>query len=138
MAGGLPGVPPGIPVAVSIHARRDVPALPDLVFNAAADPARLAAWLPEPYEVVGRNGDVLIVREGDEPRQLRLAADYDRLLLTWEPLSGHGCRGELEVSLAGVAASVVELRVDDCPDERFPARMLESLAGEVEQNLTAG
>ncbi|MFC6092649.1 hypothetical protein Q5530_36585 [Saccharothrix sp. BKS2] len=123
---------------MTIHARRDVPALPDLVFNAAADPSRLASWLPEPYQVVGRNGDVLILREEDDPRQLNLAADYDRLLLTWEPLSGHGCRGELRVSLSGVAASVVELSVDDCADEQFPARMLEALAGEVEQNLTAG
>jgi hypothetical protein len=123
---------------VTIHARRDVPALPDLVFAAAADPARLASWLPEPYEVVGRNDDVLIVREGGEPRQLNLAADYDRLLLTWEPLAEHGCRGELRVSLSGVAGSVAELRVDDCPDEQFPARVLEALAGDVERNLTAG
>jgi hypothetical protein len=123
---------------VSIHARRDVPALPDLVFAAAADPARLATWLPEPYQVVGRNEDVLILREDGEPRQFHLAADYDRLLLTWEPLAERGCRGELEVSLSGVAASVVELRVDGCPDEQFPARLLESLAGEVERDLTAG
>ncbi|QFZ19148.1 SRPBCC family protein [Saccharothrix syringae] len=123
---------------MSIHARRDVPALPDLVFNAAADPSRLAAWLPAPYEVVGRNNDTLILHENGEPRQLNLAADYDRLLLTWEPLADHGCRGHLQVSLSGVAASVVELQVDDCPDDQLPARLLEALANEVEQNLTAG
>jgi hypothetical protein len=123
---------------VTIHARRDVPALPDLVFNAAADPARLASWLPDPYEVVGRTDDVLILRRHREPHQVRLAADYDRLLLTWEPLADHGCRGALRVSLVGVAGSVAELEVDDCPDDQFPARLLEALANEVEQNLTAG
>ncbi|MFE9748875.1 SRPBCC family protein [Saccharothrix saharensis] len=123
---------------MTIHARRDVPALPDLVFNAAADPARLASWLPEPYRVVGRSDDVLILRAHDGPHQVSLAADYDRLLLTWSPLAGRGCRGDLRVSLAGAAGSVAELRVDDCPDEQLPARMLEALANEVEQNLTAG
>lgn len=123
---------------MTIHARRDVPALPDLVFNAAADPARLAAWLPAPYEVVGRTEDVLIIRGHDEPRQLQLAADYDRLLLTWEPLADHGCSGALRVSLAGVAGSVAELRVDGCPDDQLPARLLEALGNEVERNLTAG
>jgi hypothetical protein len=124
--------------AVTIHARRDVPALPDLVFNAAADPARLASWLPDPYQVVGRTDDVLILRANGEPHQVSLAADYDQLLLTWEPLAGHGCRGELRVSLAGVAGSVAELQVDDCPDDQLPSRLLEALANEVEQNLTAG
>jgi hypothetical protein len=124
--------------AVTIHARRDVPALPDLVFNAAADPARLASWLPDPYQVVGRSDDVLILRAQDGPHQVSLAADYDRLLLTWSPLADRGCRGELRVSLAGAAGSVAELSVDDCPDEQLPARMLEALANEVEQNLTAG
>jgi hypothetical protein len=123
---------------VTIHARRDVPALPDLVFNAAADPARLAAWLPSPYQVIGRSDDVLILREHDAPHQVSLAADYDRLLLTWEPLAGHGCRGELRVSLVGAAGSVAEISVDDCPDDQLPARLLEALANEVEQNLTAG
>jgi hypothetical protein len=123
---------------VTIHARRDVPALPDLVFNAAADPARLASWLPAPYQVVGRTDDVLILRRHDEQRQVQLAADYDRLLLTWEPLADHGCRGALRVSLAGVASSVAELQLDGCPDDQFPARLLEALANEVEQNLTAG
>ena len=115
-----------------------MPALPDLVFNAAADTVRLASWLPGPYQVVGRTDDVLILRADDEPHQVSLAADYDRLLLTWEPLAEHGCRGELRVSLAGAAGSVAELRVDDCPDDQFPSRMLEALANEVEQNLTAG
>ncbi|MDQ2585565.1 SRPBCC family protein [Saccharothrix yanglingensis] len=127
---------------MTIHARRDVPALPDLVFNAAADPSRLASWLPGPHEVVGRSDDVLILRGGgsvDEgQRQVQLAADYDRLLLTWEPLADEGCRGELRVSLAGAAGSVAELTVDGCPDEQFAARFLEALANEVEQNLTAG
>ncbi|MGM1061840.1 SRPBCC family protein [Saccharothrix sp. Mg75] len=125
---------------MSIHARRDIPALPDLVFNAAADPSRLASWLPGPHEVVGRTDDVLILRdgEGDGQRQVQLAVDYDQLLLTWEPLADEGCRGELRVSLAGAAGSVAELRVDDCADEQFAARFLEALADEVEQNLTAG
>jgi hypothetical protein len=124
--------------AVTIHARRDVPALPDLVFNAAADPVRLASWLPQPYQVIGRSDDVLILRAHDEPHQVSLAADYDQLLLTWEPLAGHGCRGRLRVSLAGAAGSVAELRVDDCPDDQLPSRLLEALANEVEGNLTAG
>lgn len=124
--------------SVTIHARRDVPALPDLVFNAAADPSRLASWLPGPYQVVGRNDDVLIMRHHEEPHQVRLAADYDRLLLTWEPLADHGCRGSLRVSLAGVAGSVAELDVEDCPDDQLPARLLEALANEVEEKLTAG
>ncbi|MFD1151492.1 hypothetical protein [Saccharothrix hoggarensis] len=123
---------------MTIHARRDIPALPDLVFNAAADPSRLAAWLPEPYEVVGRTDDVLLLRADGGPRQVQLAADYDQLLLTWEPLADHGCRGTLRVSLAGAAGSVAELHVDECPDDRLPERMLEALANEVEQNLTAG
>ncbi|MFE2754191.1 hypothetical protein ACFXGA_19565 [Actinosynnema sp. NPDC059335] len=123
---------------MTIHARRDVPALPDLVFAAAADPARLASWLPDPYEVVGRSDDVLILRKHDEPLQVALAADYDLLLLTWTPLAGHGCRGELRVSLAGAAGSVAELRVDDCADDQLPARMLEALANEVERDLAAG
>lgn len=128
----------GNPHPVTIHARRDVPALPDLVFNAAADPTRLAAWLPAPYRVVGRTDDVLILREHGSPHQVRLGADYDRLLLTWEPLADHGCRGVLRVSLAGVASSVAELQVDGCADDQFPSRLLEALANEVEQNLTAG
>ncbi|WP_461123009.1 hypothetical protein [Saccharothrix stipae] len=123
---------------MTIHARRDVPALPDLVFNAAADPVRLASWLPRPYQVIGRSDDVLILRAHDEPHQVSLAADYDQLLLTWEPLADHGCRGRLRVSLAGAAGSVAELRVDDCPDDQLPARLLEALANEVERNLTAG
>ena len=123
---------------MTIHARRDVPALPDLVFNAAVDPARLASWLPAPYGVVGRTDDVLILRRHDEQRQVQLAADYDQLLLTWEPLADHGCRGELRVSLAGVAGSVAELQLDGCADDQLPARLLEALANEVEQNLTAG
>ncbi|WP_367138084.1 hypothetical protein [Saccharothrix sp. HUAS TT1] len=123
---------------MTIHVRRAVPALPDLVFAAAADPSRLASWLPEPYRVVGRADDVLILRAHDEPRQVSLAADYDRLLLTWEPLAAHGCRGALRVSLAGVAGSVAELEVDDCPDEGLPARLLEALGTEVERDLAAG
>ncbi|WP_447003033.1 hypothetical protein ACRAKI_25425 [Saccharothrix isguenensis] len=123
---------------MTIHVRRDVPALPDLVFNAAADPVRLASWLPAPYQVVGRTDDVLILRRHQEQMQVQLAADYDRLLLTWEPLADHGCRGCLHVSLAGVGGSVAELEVDGCPDEHLPARFLEALANEVEQNLTAG
>ncbi|WP_148088991.1 hypothetical protein [Saccharothrix texasensis] len=123
---------------MTIHARRDVPALPDLVFAAAADPARLASWLPDPYQVVGRTDDVLILRAEDGPHQVGLAADYDRLLLAWTPLAGHGCRGELRVSLVGAAGSVAELQVDGCPDEQFPSRLLEALANEVERNLTAG
>lgn len=115
-----------------------MPALPDLVFAAAADPVRLASWLPDPYQVVGRSDDVLILRAHDAPHQVSLAADYDQLLLTWAPLAGHGCRGELRVSLAGAAGSVAELRVDDCPDQQLPARLLEALAEEVEQKLTAG
>ncbi|ONI90899.1 hypothetical protein ALI22I_10695 [Saccharothrix sp. ALI-22-I] len=128
----------GNQATVTIHARRDVPALPDLVFNAAADPARLAAWLPAPYQVVGRADDVLILRQHEEPYQVSLAADYDRLLLTWKPLADHGCRGVLRVSLAGVAGSVAELQMDGCADDQLPSRLLEALANEVEQNLTAG
>ncbi|NUT48610.1 MAG: hypothetical protein HOV94_15080 [Saccharothrix sp.] len=123
---------------MTIHARRDIPVLPDLVFNAAADPVRLASWLPSPHEVVGRTDDVLILRAPDGPHQVSLAADYDLLLLTWTPLAGHGCRGELRVSLAGVAGSVAELSVDDCADDQLPARLLEALANAVERDLAAG
>ncbi|GGP84368.1 hypothetical protein [Saccharothrix coeruleofusca] len=119
------------------RARRDIAALPDLVFATAAEPERLASWLPEPLGVLGRNDDVLILSCHDKPRQYRLAADFDRLLLVFQPLAEDGCGARLRVELAGAAGSVAELELDR-PDGELAARLLEALGKEVERAFTDG
>ncbi|MBB5956810.1 hypothetical protein FHS29_003403 [Saccharothrix tamanrassetensis] len=117
--------------------RRDIPALPDLVFATAAEPQRLAGWLPPPLELVGINDDVLILREDSRLVQVRLAADLDHLVLSWTPLADLPCTGTLRVSPLGAGRSVAELEVHH-PDETLAARLLEALAKEVEATFTAG
>ncbi|ATE56185.1 MULTISPECIES: hypothetical protein [Actinosynnema] len=120
--------------------RGEVGALPDLVFAAAAEPPRLAEWLPEPLAVVGVNGDVLIVSVAGRPRQFRVLADFDRLELTWEPLAEGGPGARLRAELAGVGGSVVQLELDcdGVPDGELgelAARLLVALGKSVEREL---
>ncbi|MEU4801053.1 hypothetical protein [Actinosynnema sp. NPDC023587] len=109
--------------------------MPDLVFATAAEPGRLADWLPEPLELVGVNDDVLILRCGERLAQVRVAVDLDLLRLSWTPLADDGDGGTLRVSPLGVGKSVAEL---DHPDEELAARLLEALAAEVEATFTPG
>ncbi|MEU5695647.1 hypothetical protein [Actinosynnema sp. NPDC020468] len=120
----------------TIQVRRDIPALPDLVFATAAEPARLAEWLPEPLTLVGLNDDVLILRWHDEPHQIRVTADLDRLRLDWHALADERCRGSLEVALVGAAGSVAILEMTG-PDD-LAATLLEALAKEVERTFAPG
>ncbi|CAL9406422.1 hypothetical protein SUDANB95_01561 [Actinosynnema sp. ALI-1.44] len=117
--------------------RRDIPALPDLVFAAAVEPQRLADWLPPPLDVVGLAEDILILRDDGRLTQVRLAADFDHLRLTWESLADPTRRGSLTVNPLGVGHSVAELEVEP-DDEEFAGRLLDALAKEVEATFTAG
>ncbi|MEU6149781.1 hypothetical protein ABZ816_07255 [Actinosynnema sp. NPDC047251] len=115
--------------------RRDIPALPDLVFATAAEPVRLADWLPRPLELVGVNDDVLILRHGERLCQVRATVDLDLLRLSWTPLADDGCAGTLRVSPRGVGRSVVEL---DHEDEELAGRLLDALAEQVEATFIEG
>ncbi|WP_309112317.1 SRPBCC family protein [Saccharothrix sp.] len=118
--------------------RRDIPALPDLVFAAAVEPQRLADWLPPPLDVVGlAEDDILILRHQGRLTQVRLAADFDHLRLTWESLADPTRRGALTVSPLGAGHSVAELEVEP-DDQEFAGRLLDALAKEVEATFTAG
>ncbi|RKT56270.1 hypothetical protein [Saccharothrix australiensis] len=117
--------------------RRDIAALPDLVFATAAEPQKVAGWLPEPWELVGVNDGVLILRAGDRLAQVRLTADLDRLVLSWTALADDGCTGSLRVSPLGAGQSVAELELDHS-DETLAARLLEALADGVEATFTPG
>ncbi|WP_433262329.1 hypothetical protein ACQPZF_29155 [Actinosynnema sp. CS-041913] len=117
--------------------RRDIPALPDLVFATAAEPQRLADWLPPPLELVGLNDDILILRQDSRLTQIRLTADLDHLILSWTALADRECAGALRVSPLGAGRSVAELELDH-PDETLATRLLEALANEVEQAFTTG
>ncbi|GAA1339758.1 hypothetical protein GCM10009660_24280 [Catellatospora bangladeshensis] len=120
-----------------ITVRRDIPALPDLVFATAAEPQKLAEWLPEPLELVGINDDVLILRQDARLTQVRLTADLDRLVLSWSALADRSCAGALQVSPLGAGQSVAELSLDH-PDETLAARLLEALGEQVERTFAAG
>ncbi|MEV0680863.1 hypothetical protein AB0I60_30550 [Actinosynnema sp. NPDC050436] len=112
-----------------ITVRRNIPALPDLVFATAAEPGRLADWLPEPLDLVGVNDEVLILRYDGRLTQVRVVADLDLLRLSWVPLADHGFGITLRVSPLGVGKSVAEL---ECPDEHLADRLLDALASEVQ------
>ncbi|GAA3857132.1 hypothetical protein GCM10022243_23150 [Saccharothrix violaceirubra] len=123
-----------------VHVRRDIPALPDLVFATVAEPARLTDWLPEPLSVVGlARADILILSRHGTPFQLRLTADPDRLRLEWTALADPACTGRLQVALAGTTGSVAELRLA-CPraPDSFAATLLEALGAEVERTFAPG
>jgi hypothetical protein len=119
--------PDGYVVGVTL-VRRDIPALPDLVFATAAEASRLAEWLPEPYEVVGQNDDLLILRSNGTLFQVRVTADLEQLTLRWEALA-HDCTGTLRVDPLGAGNSVAQLDTDRAD----PERLLEALAKEVER-----
>ncbi|MEJ2858332.1 MULTISPECIES: SRPBCC family protein [unclassified Saccharothrix] len=116
--------------------RRDIPALPDLVFAAAVEPQRLAEWLPPPLDVVGLADDILILRHQGRLTQVRLSADLDHLRLAWEFLADPTRRGSLTVSPLGAGRSVAELEVEP-DDPEFAERLLDALAKEVEVAFTA-
>ncbi|TVT58447.1 hypothetical protein FNH05_06465 [Amycolatopsis rhizosphaerae] len=84
-------------------------ALPELVLNTAADPARRNAWL------------------GFHDSQVRL--DPPRLHLEWP-----GGQGELHVFESGAGSSRAELRVA-CEAGEVAARMLDALADQVNENF---
>lgn len=116
--------------------RRDIPALPDLVFATALEPERLATWLPAPLELVGVNDDVLILRHGGRLTQVRVTGDVDHLTLNWTPLADDGgATVVLRLSLLGADRTAAEL---DHPDEAFATRLLDALANGVENAFTAG
>jgi hypothetical protein len=100
-------------------------ALPEIVLNTAADPARAGAWVTGALGLDGEEVRVEPVSEG-------LAVEWGRM---GEPRGS----GVLTVDEDGVGAAMVELRVRCEESEPDPAeRMLAALAGEVDQNFTAG
>lgn len=109
-------------------AERGISAPPEVVFNTAIDPARVAAWLPAPLWDAG-------VRWSAEPRP--------DLCATWEADGQDGWSASLQVREVDAGGAVVRLELD--ADTPPPARLAEiadkslvSLAREVADNLTAG
>jgi len=108
---------------VGVRRERGLSAEPEVVFNTATDPARVAAWLPEPLHH-------------------RPVATAPGLFATWRDDDG-GWRADLVVEdiPSGGALAVLEMAADGLSEERLAAvveHALNELDREVEDNFNGG
>ncbi|MER5453164.1 SRPBCC domain-containing protein [Micromonospora sp. NPDC002389] len=105
------------------YAERGVSAPPEVVFNTATDPERVAAWLPGP------------LLTGDSSDQ----GDGDRMRARW---AGHGTDWWAELRVEPVDAGGARVRLDisggGAETDRLADEALTKLAREVDDNLQAG
>jgi uncharacterized protein YndB with AHSA1/START domain len=109
------------------RAQRGFSAPPEVVFNTATDPDRIARWLPGALRTCG------VLRPEVTPGALRAS---------WDGTTRAGWRARLEVEPgpAGGARARVELEVTsgNRVDDDLAAEFLDRLASQVAENLTAG
>jgi len=109
-----------------VVSERGMSAPPEVVFNTATDPDRLAAWLPAPLRL---NGNHPAVETGD-------------LHARWSSPESEGWSAEFAVRQIGAGAAVARLELAaDVPDHllhEIADQALANLARYVADNLTAG
>lgn len=109
-----------------IRVGRGMSAPPEVVFNTATDPDRLAAWLPVPLRMDGNRPTVTV---GD-------------LRARWTTPESTGWSAELQVCQADAGGAMVGLALEaDLSDRQLVEiadRSLTALARHVADNLTAG
>ncbi|MFC0006081.1 hypothetical protein [Micromonospora siamensis] len=104
------------------HAERGMSAPPEVVFNTATDPDRAAAWLPEE------------LRRAGTQRLENVDADEMRARWTCDS-AGWAADIDVEPGDAGGARVLLDLAG---PDHGLADEILDNLAREVADNLTAG
>ncbi|MGS2616949.1 hypothetical protein ACVCAH_20860 [Micromonospora sp. LZ34] len=103
-------------------AERGVSAPPEVVFSTATDPARAAAWLPEPLRADGTPAE---------------HASAEELSARWRAPGDWSA--ELRVDPADAGGARVHLDLTGGADaDRLAGEALDSLAREVADNLQAG
>ncbi|MEQ4301447.1 hypothetical protein ABNF97_08660 [Plantactinospora sp. B6F1] len=112
---------------MTARAERGISAPPEVVFNTATDPDRVAAWLPAP------------LRENGAPDpELSVAGLWAR----WHSADPPDWSVRLRVSPVAAGGATVQLELEADPSQRRLAEladeMLVSLAREVDDNLTPG
>jgi uncharacterized protein YndB with AHSA1/START domain len=109
-----------------IRAERGMPAPPEVVFNTATDPVRLAAWLPRPLRL-----------NGNLP-----AVETAALNARWSTGSAERWSAALQVQPGAAGGSIVRLELAAAvPDDRLVEiadRSLADLARHVADNFTPG
>ncbi|TCB95791.1 hypothetical protein E0H26_18485 [Micromonospora zingiberis] len=102
------------------YAERGMSAPPEVVYNTATDPDRIAAWLPEPLLSAPRDADPDGLRARWSARDTDWSAE-----LRVEPEDTGGARAWLDLAGDGQA-------------DRLADEALDNLAREVADNLQAG
>jgi hypothetical protein len=115
---------------VAARAERGMSAPPEVVFNTAIDPDRVAAWLPEP----------LRAGEYHNPERDATEETFDA---RWNSGPEAGWSARLQVVPLDAGGATARLEVDADPSEqrhlaRIADESLARLAREVADNLTAG
>ena len=99
---------------------------PEVVFNTATDPDRLAAWLPVPLRI-----------DGNRP-----AVEMDVMRARWRTGSAERWSAAFQVHPVAAGGAIVRLELAaELPEDRLAAiadEALASLARHVADNLTAG
>ncbi|TDC64561.1 hypothetical protein E1258_07955 [Micromonospora sp. KC207] len=111
---------------MAARAERGMSAPPEVVFNTATDPDRVAAWLPEPLRADGDN---------------RPEVDAGDLRARWHSDSAPGWSAEIRVESADAGGARVLLDLAGAAGGANPGladEALANLAREVADNLTAG
>jgi uncharacterized protein YndB with AHSA1/START domain len=109
-----------------IRAERGMSAPPEVVFNTATDPDRLAAWLPRPLRLNGS----------------RPAVENATLNARWRGGSVEPWSAVLQVRPVAAGGAIVRLELEAAlPDDRLVEiadQSLADLASHVADNFTAG
>jgi uncharacterized protein YndB with AHSA1/START domain len=112
---------------MAARVERGMSAEPEVVFNTATDPDRASAWLPEPLLIDGA------VRPETVPDELRAR---------WNGDSAPGWSAEIRVESEDAGGARVRLDLTGGSDhqatEALAGEVLDNLAREVAENLTAG
>jgi hypothetical protein len=123
---------------MAVTAQRGISAPPEVVFDTATDPARSAAWLPDPLRTVPGAAEFAATGGLDDPDPVAMRAEWHA--------EGDGSAGEwtavLHVRRLPAGGAAVRLDLDGAGSRPARARMaqesLAALARAVADNLSAG
>ncbi|MFJ7423727.1 SRPBCC family protein [Streptomyces uncialis] len=103
---------------------RTMPALPEHVFDQAADVNRLDAWLPQDLHVAADDLPTVTVHEDrtDEDTSATLRVQPERMRLEWGTREGTGYSGWLQVEGVGSGASEVTVHLSFAEDSHDPGQ----------------
>ncbi|MYX31183.1 SRPBCC family protein [Streptomyces sp. SID8381] len=101
---------------------RTMPALPEQVFDQAADVHRLGAWLPDDLHVHAEEPPAVTVHEDhtDEDTSALLRAERDQMRIEWGTREQGSYAGWLQVAGIGSGASEVTVHLSFFDDSHDP------------------